>query len=156
MGKTYYHISKIENKESILSNGLKSNSGYIFLLDSEEQIPNVAMFQIGQYEFSVFSVDSDGITARIMCDNVAEIGAGSQYRIKQKTIEPKYVNHLRDEKHNYWDLAEATNRKKIAILDCGEDVEEELVYMVRRSVRWTEHWNKKYGTDLKPNPNAQP
>ena len=145
--KAYYHISPIENKDSILSQGLKSEHQQIFVSDCEEQLILIAHSQIGTPEYSVFEIMSTGIKGKVIWDNVAEIGAGHQFIIKQNVISPEHIKHLRDVKWNYWDLAEYANRKINRII-FGDDDEPFLEHMISSSKEWCEHYNLKYGKSL--------
>lgn len=147
LSKAYYHISPIENKDSILSQGLKSEHKQIFVSDCEEQLILIANSQIGTLEYSVFEIMSTGIKGKILWDNVAEIGAGHQFIIKQNVISPEHIKHLRDVKWNYWDLAEYANRKKNKII-FGVDDDKYLESMISRSREWCEHYNKKYSKSI--------
>lgn len=145
--KTYYHISPIENRDSILKEGLKSERKQIFVSDCEEQLILIAHSQIGLPEYSVFEIMPTGIKGKIEWDNVAEIGAGHQFIINQNLINPEYIRHLRDVKWNYWDLAEYANRK-INKKVFGVDDESFLEQMISGSKEWCDHYNQKHGKSI--------
>jgi hypothetical protein len=146
--KTYYHISPIENKDSILIEGLKSEQKEIFVSDCEEQLIHIAHSQIFTLEYSVFEILPSGINGNIEWDNVAEMGAKHQFIIEQNLISPEHIRHLRDEKWNRFDLAEYTYRKS-NLYYRGHEAESELEELISCCDKeWCDHYNLKYGKKI--------
>ena len=143
----YFHISPIENRDKILNEGLKSSYNEIFISNNELQLILIASNQIFTNEYSVFKILPEGINGKILPDNVAEIGSGHQYIIKQGKISPKHIEFVRDEIWNIWDLEEASERIKLSIM--GQDVESNLESCISYNNEWCEHYNKKYNKNLK-------
>lgn len=142
----YFHISPIENKESILLNGLKSDTKEIFVSDSEQQLVLIASSQIFRNEYSVFKILPNKIKGKIARDNVGEIGSGHQFIVKQDLIHPEDIIHLRDEIWNRWDLIEKAERIKLKVI--GLDVESTLEMYAKSNEEWCKHYNQKYCKNL--------
>lgn len=105
--KSYYHIAGIENKQSIMENGLiAGEDGYIYLLHGEKAMIDemiskyVALFQLGMENFSLFKVSEKGFNTSVEIDNVGELFARHQFRIKQN-IEKKYIRFLSNRTATY-------------------------------------------------------
>lgn len=117
MVKTYYHISPIDNKKSIISNGLKCNEdGETFLFDTLSQAKYISINQVFLDEYSLFKIDYKGIEVEPKRDMVMEMGADSQYIIKQTSIKPQFIKHLKDESLNFMNESfkqEFLQKKKI-------------------------------------------
>lgn len=141
--KEYFHISSIENKVKIISEGIKSDNKEIFISDNEEQLALIAHSQIFLREYSVFKILSLGITGKIKADNVAEIGSQHQFIVTQDLINPEHIVHIRDEKWNRWDLAEHCSRLNYKMMGFA-DIESILELMVSYNDDWCLHYNKKY------------
>ena len=62
----FYHISPIENKDSILSNGLISIFSEIFVCSEFNQLKRIASGQLGISEYSIFKISSSNITGEIL------------------------------------------------------------------------------------------
>ncbi len=149
MKKYYYKIVPIEDTESIIEKGLISVNREIFVSDILEQLPLIANGQLGIFEYSILKINSKGITGKILSDNVAEIGSGHQYIIKQSIIESEHIEHIEDKKWNKWDLAEHCARIKNNIIGMDDESSTRLIeYMVRISPEWCEHYNNKYNKNL--------
>lgn len=100
----YYHITRKskETIKSIQSNGLTCDEdGNIFLFENKsighDGVINtiadcVAQGQIFLDEYVMFEIDSKGITAELIPDEVAEFGAKFQWIAKQPKIDYKYIN----------------------------------------------------------------
>ena len=99
--KIFWHISKKENLESILKNGIKANEdNEVFLLDEKEVTIKckfdkpflvskfVALNQLFLDEFVIFAVDVEGLALKP--DDVAELTAPFQY-IYKGNISPKRI-----------------------------------------------------------------
>jgi hypothetical protein len=143
----YYHISDIKNKNKILKEGLKANEGMIFLFSEITVADDIAFSQVGITEFSVFEIDPNGINVTPIPDNVAEFSAKFQWIVKQNLIEAKHIKHISDREHNVFDLAEEQSRKiaKKLKLDEVSFVESNVVI----NLQWINHYNAKYGKNLK-------
>jgi hypothetical protein len=90
----YYHVTKgLENFMSIKETGLKAGEdNYIYLLTSKEVAAYVAKFQLGYTEnYCVLEIDPYGINRNIEDDNVGELTAPYQKRIRQNIIMPEYI-----------------------------------------------------------------
>jgi hypothetical protein len=149
MSDYYYKIVPIEDTESIIEKGLISANGEIYVSDILEQLPLIANSQLGIFEYSTLKINSKGITGKIMSDNVAEIGSGHQFFIKQSLIEPKHIEHIEDTKWNKWDLEEYCTRRKNNIIGMDDESSTGLIEcMVRISPEWCEHYNNKYNKTL--------
>jgi len=97
----YYHI--IESLDiwlSIKKEGLKSSDeGYIYLLTNKDVAWHVAPYQLGYMEsYGLLEINPGGITSPIEDDNVAEVTAKYQVRVKQNIINPKFVKYI----NMYW------------------------------------------------------
>ena len=101
---TLFHITAIDNIDSIIKTGLKaSGDGYVYLFDGVsvrtpstfgEYIPIeqiIASTQLALKDFGVFMVDTTGLD--IEDDNVAEYTSEFQYRYKGN-ISKKRVKFL--------------------------------------------------------------
>ena len=142
----YFHISPIENKESILLNGLKSDTKEIFVSDSEQQLILIASSQIFTNEYSVFKILPNKIKGKIIQDNVAEVGANHQFIIEQNIISPNDIVHLRDELWNKWELLELASRRVSKIFGFGAEFT--LEFAIQYNEEWCNHYNKKYGKNI--------
>ena len=149
MRKQYYKIVPTKDTESIIEKGLISANGEIFVSDILEQLPLIAQSQLGLFEYSILKINSKGITGRIMSDNVAEIGSGNQFIIKQNIIDSKHIEHVEDKKWNKWDLAEHCARRKNNIMGLDDESNNRLIeLMVRYQPEWCEHYNNKYNKSI--------
>lgn len=142
----FYHISPIENKDSILTNGLISTSSEIFVCNEFNQLRRIAHGQLGISEYSIFKIPSSNITGEILNDDVAEFGAQYQFIVKQDIIESKCISHVKDVKWHTCDLAEVNNREFASFL--GMDVDKLMQEMVQHNKEWCEHFNKKYNLNI--------
>lgn len=109
--KYYCHITRKENVESILKNGLRANEdGEIFVYDDVmlqhfgEKEPyyigdSIAINQLGIYDekYAVFFIDKKDIKGEVKSDNVAEFTAPWQHIIKQMKIEPFFFSYTINE-----------------------------------------------------------
>jgi len=102
----YWHLSPIENKESILKDGLKCNDyGEIFLFlegtvhdpeglfESRRVSDSIARNQVFCEEFDIYMISYKGINSEIQNDNVAECTSALQFFIKQEKILPQFIWH---------------------------------------------------------------
>lgn len=90
----YYHISSPSNIPLILEKGITANDeGQIFLLDTKESkiVSAVALSQCGYQDYALFEVNSNGLSKKLVSDNVAEYTAKHQFILKQNLIGPKYI-----------------------------------------------------------------
>ena len=104
--KKYWHISPIENKDNILSEGIKcSEDGYIYMITSLEEridlfdvkvsMPDMIAFnQVFLKKYDLYEIDAEGLDRKTQPDNVAEMFSDLQKRVKQNVIQPKYVKYL--------------------------------------------------------------
>jgi hypothetical protein len=114
----YWHISAKENRESILKNGLKcDNKGYIYLInrlydelhdfDVKISIPDsIAISQVFLKDYDLFEIDSEGLTSKILRDNVREKLSNYQNRIKQSLINPEHINFISHQRVNIREVLE--------------------------------------------------
>lgn len=98
-----YHVTGVENFTSINQNGLKAGSdGHIYFFDSLQlTIPHlgisvlvsdiICLKQVFLKEYYLLTVATVGISSKIKSDNVMELTAGLQCRVKQKTISSTYI-----------------------------------------------------------------
>lgn len=142
----FYHISPIENKDSILSNGLISIFSEIFVCNEFNQLKRIASGQLGISEYSIFKISSSNITGEILNDNVGEFGSQHQFIIKQEIIESKYISHVEDVKWHPFDLAEANAREYASSIGFPEDQYIKLAVSI--SQEWCDYFNKKYNTSI--------
>ena len=156
--KKMYHLSPIENKHIILEQGLKSNSGAIFLFSKLEQAKHIACNQVGTEHYSIFEVALAGIKGKIKNDNVAEYGSKWQFYVEQEKIESQFVKHLKDVEENIYDQAEECEYPKYKILakfmgargkkQIEAVAQKMLEEIVTFNEKWTEHYNKKYNKSI--------
>jgi hypothetical protein len=109
----YYHITKNNKKtiDSILKKGLLCNEyGDIFLFENLSFIANgvknyvsdhIACNQLFLKTYSMFEIDSEGITTELISDNVAELCWKQQWIVHQPFISPCYINLFGKYKTNY-------------------------------------------------------
>jgi hypothetical protein len=105
MKKTHFHITSLTNKESILENGLISDSGEIFTFTDIRVSNQIASNQLGLFEYCVFEIDSKGFDSPPIQDNVGEYTAKHQWIVQQKKIKPKFIKFLGQRKENPFDVA---------------------------------------------------
>ncbi len=149
----YYHISSIKNKESILTNGIKSKSNEIFICNDIEQLSSIAIDQLGINEYSIFEIKEEGITGEFIVDKVADFGSDKQFLVSQDKIEPAFISFLKDEIYHYWDLAEITEIKKLKAM--GRYSIEQLHKYVGLNEKWRVYYNDKYNTNVPPTPTVR-
>ena len=107
--KPTFHVTSVQNIESILQAGLKGGRNprhrgdtplkkpSIFVLTSghENVTDNLAVNQLWPYEdiqeYAVLEFDPAGVTGQVKNDNVAERSAPLQRIIEQELIRPKYL-----------------------------------------------------------------
>lgn len=102
MENKYYHITAIENVESILLFGILANDeGEIFVFENKAlKFPSgkvmyvadsIALHQLGLEKFAMFEILSKGIRKEPVNDNVAELTARFQWIVKQPKIARSYI-----------------------------------------------------------------
>lgn len=103
MENHYYHITALENVPSILEKGLLANEdGEIFLFENkavgypEKGImiyvaDHIALNQVGLKEYVMLEISSDGITCKLVNDDVAEICSKHQWIARQPKILPQFI-----------------------------------------------------------------
>ncbi len=109
--KKYYHITSIENMESILQNGIKANNeGHIFLFENKSIQLNgvintiadcIAFNQIFIDKYAMFEIKPAGLKSGLINDNVGEFSSKQQWILEQNLIEPKYIDPYAILKTNY-------------------------------------------------------
>ena len=89
-----YHITNFGNHIAILRNGLRASAdGYIYLLTSKEYAGYIAKNQLGYTSaYGLLQINSKGVVKELEADNVGEIKASQQKRIKQDLIEARFVS----------------------------------------------------------------
>ena len=90
----YYHVTRsFEETISIHNEGLKaSHDGYIYLLTRKDIAAYVAAYQLFvTKDYGVMHIDPKGITGSIEPDNVGELTAIYQKRVKQELIKPEFI-----------------------------------------------------------------
>lgn len=90
----YYHITSFDSYlKEIKECGLHSDKeGYIYLLTRKDVAGYVALNQLGFMDsFALLEISENGIIAKIEDDNVAEITAKWQKRVKQEQIKPDHI-----------------------------------------------------------------
>jgi RNA:NAD 2'-phosphotransferase (TPT1/KptA family) len=89
-----YHITTFENYLEILKHGLRaSTDGYIYLLTSKANAAYVAKNQLCYSDnFGLLKINSEGIAKELEADNVGEITASQQRRIKQDLIKADFIS----------------------------------------------------------------
>lgn len=142
----YYHISDVENKESILKQGIISKQKEIFVCNDKGNLILIATGQLGINNFSIFQVDEAGFKVELIKDEVAEIGAESQFIVKQSKIEPKFITHLEDKHYHIFDVYEESEKKKALLFNWNP--EEHVQNCVRHNPKWLAYYNKKYNLNL--------
>ena len=142
----YYHISDVKNKDRILKEGLISKEKEIFVCNNKEQLILIASGQVAVENFSIYQIDEAGFEVALIQDNVAEIGAESQFILKQSKIEPKFITHLEDKHYHIYDLYEES--EKINALQMNKNPEEHVQNSVRLNEKWLAYYNKKYSLNL--------
>lgn len=98
-----YHITEVENLESILEEGLKCNEdGEIFVFENKSIHCNgiinniadmIAFNQIFLEEYVMIEIDEDGFESELIPDDVAELSHKQQWYVKQKIIAPEFLDH---------------------------------------------------------------
>jgi hypothetical protein len=148
----YYHISDIENVDSILKNGLRANKQmHIFVCTSLSLLPIIASGQLGIIEYSIFKLNPQGIEVTPIHDNVAELGNEYQFIIKQPVINPIYIVHLEDWRWHRYEMAEYAERYRNRISGLEKMGESKILEdKVRFHPEWCEYYNKKYGKKIRP------
>jgi len=144
---SYFHISPLKNKKSILKNGLKSNDGTIFLFTDIMQENNIAVNQLFISEYSVFEILTEGISGELEEDNVTDIGSEYQVILMQDLIEAKYIKHISDIKKNIYDAIEAVEYPKYKAMGFTD---EQYIDMLRIYPERLARYNEVNGTDYKP------
>jgi len=151
MNVKYYHISRIENKESIINDGLNANEGHIFMCTNLQQLSFIAANQIFINEYSIFEIDINGIISEILPDNVAESGSETQFYIQQDNIAPEYISHVDDEIWDFWELKEHISILSSRMMSLTNKSSNDLLRIqIRSSKEWCDYYNNKNGTTLVP------
>ncbi|MDD2819840.1 MAG: hypothetical protein PHW29_01120 [Flavobacterium sp.] len=138
----YYHISPVKNLDSILSEGIKSEDKEIFVCDNETYLPIIASSQLFTNEYSIFKISNNGITGKIIQDEVAELCSKNQYIILQNVIKPEHIVHMENVIWNIWELNEHVNRLYSRMLGLNEELNLERTVWIDKE--WCLYYNKKY------------
>lgn len=139
----YYHITPLDNIDSILEKGLLAQADIkIFLFTNLLVASSIAVNQCGipqGDEFAVFEIRSDGITADVVNDNVVESTAMYQFYIQQDVVKPEFIKLLyRDELLQEDDL-KLYNEEYFAIyerLERGERVGKEETLVMKQGIKY--------------------
>jgi hypothetical protein len=107
----YYHITALNNVQSILKNGLRCNSdGQIFVFENKSIRINdvnntvadiIANNQIFLDKYVMFEIDDKGFNTDLINDNVGELSSKRQWFVEQSVIDKKYLNVFGIFKTNY-------------------------------------------------------
>jgi hypothetical protein len=141
----YYHLTPPENKDSILSNGLKSTENQIFLFTNLKQAIHIATNQIFIDEYSIFEVSKEGITGKLSNDNVGEFGAKYQWILEQEYVEAKFVKFIKDDSHNHIDAVIESEAIKYIALGFSEA---QIINIMRYCPERIERYNEVHGTNF--------
>ncbi len=101
----YYHITHPKNAQSILKNGIISNSnGEIFLFENKSYVTyrtentvadSIAHNQLFLEKYAMFEIDASGINFKLLQDDVREYSFHFQWILtNQKVILPEYVDYF--------------------------------------------------------------
>jgi len=151
MNVTYYHISKFENKDSIIKNGIIANEGDILLCTNPQQFQVFAANLIFTNEYSIFEIDMNGITPDVSSEEVYEAGLEVIHYVNQDNIAPKFICHIKDELWNKWELKEYLFRLNLAKDSFSyEQITSMLKQAIRLSEEWCNYYNEKNGTNIVP------
>ncbi|WP_405226333.1 hypothetical protein [Dokdonia sp. Asnod1-B02] len=144
MNKDYFHISRIENKDSIIKNGLNATDGKIFLFDNILQSRNIAFNQLFIDEYSFFRVSSKGFKSKVKEDNVAELGTEHQFYLEQENIAPEYIEFSSDQKFNIYDYLEEVDYPRYKNLGYSD---EQYIGIISLDKGRIERYNEVNGTN---------
>lgn len=87
-----FHLSPIENQESIEANGIRAEDGCIFLFTHPMVANPIARDQVGADRYAVWSIDPAGITGTLDRDYVAEFTASFHRVLEQQAcIAPQHL-----------------------------------------------------------------
>ncbi len=139
-------ISDVENKESILKDGIKSEDGEILLITKKNLAEKHAFHRVFCDNYSVFEIDTRGIDEENK-DRI-EDPENNEVLIYQHCIAPEFITHIKDASYNTWDLAEKSIIQQAKILKV--DPIEHLEATVASNTMWLEYYNKKYGKNIQP------
>ncbi len=90
----FYHLTRPENVESILENGLRCNQeGHIFTFTDWIMAEEIARNQILASEYAIFWIKASGISGELHEDNVTELLSPLSCIIKQERIEPEHLRY---------------------------------------------------------------
>ena len=113
--KKLYHVTTFDRAKSILSDGLIANygesinsglseDGYIYLFENVSYkhpisgefvyvADDIAMNQLFiNGEYVMLEIDTDGINGELEHDDVGELAAFAQWKVKQDKIDKQYIN----------------------------------------------------------------
>ena len=106
-----YHITNMENLESILEEGIKCNAdGEIFVFENKSIHCNgitnfiadmIARNQIFLKEYIMIEIDENAFESELIPDDVAELCHKQQWYVKQEIIAPEFLNHYGTYKTKY-------------------------------------------------------
>ena len=107
-----YHITTEENARKILKEGLIANNGsnselsekgYIYLFENKSYrhpitqeviavADDIAKNQLFLDEYIMLEIDERGIDVEVEKDDVGELAAFAEWKVKQPIIDKKYIN----------------------------------------------------------------
>jgi hypothetical protein len=108
-----YHITPPDALDSIIKDGLRAGEdGYIYFftdldlyikpLDIKGYLPDIiAIRQVLLEEYVLLEIDTAGLTRKLVDDNVPEMTATQQKRVKQKVIAPEYILSTKQRKVDF-------------------------------------------------------
>ena len=148
MNRTFFHITPISNKESILERGILANSeSQIFVSDNFNHLKRIALCQLGIYEYSIFEISEANLTGAVVKDKVGEIGSDHLFIVYQNHISSQNISYLKDEIWDFFDLLEEIERENARLF--GKSEIQFIETFVVLDHNWCEHYNKKYNKNIK-------
>lgn len=111
--KKLYHITTADKVRSILTDGLVANGGgdtnsglsedgYIYLFENKSYVhpffgtvavaDAIATNQLFITDYVMLEIDTDGINGELEHDNVCELSAFAQWKVKQDRIDSRYID----------------------------------------------------------------
>jgi len=89
----FFHVTKEENFNSIMNQGLKSGEEGIFVFTYEDRdlADVIARHQVGLDEYMLLAIHEEGVQGEVIDDNVAELMSPFQKIIVQTFIHADYI-----------------------------------------------------------------
>ena len=110
--KTYYHVTKASNLESIMNNGLKPRIGElsklcdecverIYLFKSEDDMENALMNWLGENINNLYGESAEFIALKIeipleKCNYLIDDNESEYEAFCYDTIKPEYISYYKD------------------------------------------------------------